>query len=947
MVVVHHIAADGWSLAPLVRDLSVAYGARAGGDVPQFGSLPVAYADYVLWQRELLRDDSEQLAYWVGQLRGVPERLELPVDRARPAVASGRGGTVAFEVDADLGAGVRELARASGASVFMVLHAALAVLLHRLGAGEDLPIGSVVAGRTDEALDELVGFFVNTLVLRTDLSGNPTFRELLGRVRETDLAAYGHQDVPFDRLVEELNPVRDPGAQPLVQVLLAYHNNQQPEPAFPGLDTVFRQHHPGSARFDLTLELTDRGDGQASEGRLEYSTDLFDRSTAEALAERFVRVLRAATADPETSVGDFRILGGEERRRVLDVWGGSDPWASDDTTFPALFARQVARAPEAIALVHGDERLSYAELDERSDRLAGDLAARGAGAERVVAVALPRSVDLMVTVLAVLKSGAAYLPVDPAYPTGRIAYMLGDADPVLTVTTREAAAGLPEGLALLILDEDPRQLSPEASWPSIPHPSQPAYVIYTSGSTGRPKGVVVSHTGVASLARTHTERLGAGPGSRVLQFASPSFDAAFWELCMAVLTGGTLVVAEPERLLPGEALAGLADEYAITHLTLPPSALAQMPAGSLSSVTTLVVAGEACSAGLADAWSVDRRMINAYGPTETTVCATMSASLSTLRESSAPTPPIGRPVIGSRVYVLDERLEPVPAGVSGELYVAGRGVARGYWGRPSLTGERFVADPFGGAGERMYRTGDVVRWTVDGQVEFLGRADGQVKVRGFRIELGEVEAALSRVAGVAHGVVTVREDRPGDRRLVAYAVPETGARLDGRELRAELGTVLPTFMVPGAVVALDVLPRTPNGKVDLAALPAPDFATSAKGERLPRTPREEILAGLFAEVLGVPSVGVDDSFFDLGGHSLLATRVVSRARTVLGADLTIRDLFEAPSVAVLAKRLGVVGEGARPALVGAVERPGELPLSFAQQRLWFLYQLGGLSGTYN
>ncbi|WP_406383458.1 amino acid adenylation domain-containing protein [Streptomyces sp. NBC_01618] len=928
LLTVHHIAADGWSLVPLGRDLAAAYEARVRGAVPGWPALPVQYVDYALWQRDLLGEEgdpegllSRQLEFWRGVLAGAPEVLELPTDRPRPAVASHRGGSHAFEIPVGLGVRLGALAKDSGATLFMVLQAGLAALLSRMGAGEDIPLGGAIAGRQDEALDDLVGFFVNTLVLRTDVSGDPSFRELLGRVREWDLAAYAQQDVPFERVVDALAPDRSQARHPLFQVMLVLQNTGGVAPELPGLYAESIPVGTGAAKFDLGLEFTERDSG-GLDGLVEYSSDLFDLATVELLVERLLRLLAAAAADPGAPVGELDILTAQERRQVLTDQGDAAREPAP-LTAAELFARRVAADPQAPALVCGDETLSAAELDVRSNQLAHFLGALGVGPESLVALMLPRSsTDLVVAVLAVWKAGGAYLPVDPEYPQDRIAYMLGDARPALVLTTTGAAGErLPEDAETVLLDELDLARFAEQSPEAATTAANSAYVIYTSGSTGRPKGVVVSHAGVASLLHTQTERLGVGPGSRVLQFASPSFDAAFWELCMGLLSGAAVVVAGAEGTQPGDLLARTLVSAGVTHATLPPVVLAAMEAADdVLPDGTLVSAGEALSAEVVSRWSAGRRLINAYGPTEATVCASMSGAL-----VAGGAVPIGRPVLGGRLFVLDARLRPVPSGVTGELYVAGAALARGYLGRAALTAERFVACPFGAAGERMYRTGDLARWRRDGQLDYVGRADDQVKIRGFRIEPGEIESVLAAHEGVGQAAVMVREDQPGVRRLVAYVVPSapagegTDARttaagtlaVDPAELRARVAEELPDYMVPAAVVALDAFPLTPNGKLDRKALPAPDLSTGGDG-REASDAREETLRGLFRELLNLDSVGFDDSFFDLGGDSIMSIQLVSRARQA-GLVITPRQVFERRTVAALAAVAGsldqVVSEG--------------------------------------
>ncbi|WP_248959191.1 non-ribosomal peptide synthetase [Sphaerisporangium perillae] len=906
LILLHHIAGDGWSMGPLARDLSTAYAARVAGRPPGWRPLPVQYADYTLWQR----GSDLPLGYWLSALEGLPERLELPTDRTRPAKAGYRGDQVPIDWGADLRDGVAALARQTGTTVFMVVQAALAALLTRLGAGTDIPIGTPEAGRADEALDDLIGFFVNTLVLRTDTSGDPDFRTLLDRVREADLSAYAHAGVPFERLVEAINPPRSLSHHPLFQVMLAMQDDGGDggdTPELAGLSVSGQDLRTDVAKFDLAFSVN-----ADLRGVLEYATDLFDRETAERLVDRLACVLRSAVADPGAPLSTLEVLPAQERARLLSDWGDGGPF-EQEATFPELFEEQARRTPESPALSFGDDRLSYAELNARANRLAHLLIARGAGPERIVALKLPRSAELVVAVLAVMKAGAAYLPVDPDYPAERIAGMLEDAAPALVLSTP-----LPDSAAQPCHDPvDAERIAPL-------EPSSPAYVIYTSGSTGRPKGVVVTHRGFAALRENQARAYPAGPGDRVLQYVSPSFDVSVAELCLGLLTGACL--AGPGDGLTGEELAARLRSERVSHAFLPPAVLAGLPP-DVPALRTVITGGETLSAEARATWSRGRRLINEYGPSEVTVAATVSAPL-----SGPEHPPIGRPVPGARVYVLDSGLRPVAPGVVGELYVAGAGLARGYLGRPSLTAERFVADPFNGG--RMYRTGDAVRWRADGQLEFVGRVDDQVKVRGFRVELGEIEAVLTRHPQVDQAAVIVREDRPGDRRIVAYVV--TAELPVG--LREFLADLLPGHMVPSAFVRLDALPLSPNGKVDRRTLPAPVYG-SGPG-RAPRGPREEVVCGLFAEVLGVAEVGVEDNFFELGGHSLLATQLVSRIRSVLGADLRVSDVFEGPTPARLAARSGGGSGGAFDVVMPLREGGARLPL-------FCVHPLAGLGWRYS
>ncbi|HWE07716.1 MAG TPA: amino acid adenylation domain-containing protein, partial [Solirubrobacteraceae bacterium] len=925
----HHTITDGWSMGVLTDELGTLYAAALRGEVADLPPLPLQYADFAVWQRERLSDAAleEHLGYWKRQLSNISP-LDLPTDRPRPLVRTSAGASYEFLVPADVVARLGEIARAEGTTLFTALVAACQVLLARWSGQEDIAVGTVTSGRNRPELERLVGFFVNTVVLRSSVEGSRTFIDFLTGVKGSVLDAFAHEEVPFDRLVNAVQTERDAGRNPLFDVMVVLQGTQRNLPEFAGVRVEDVALPRQLANFDITFEFQECDHGLA--GVLQYSTDLFDAATIERMAGHLTRVIEAVVADPDIPLSQIDIMTEAERHQVLVEWNDTRRDVPS-VTLPELFHAQVDRDMDAPALLFEETTLSYAELNARANRLARFLIAQGIGVEQFVAIALPRSVDMVVALLAVLKAGAAYLPVDPDYPAERIAYMLNDSRPALVVTTTAIAARLPNVAPQLLLDEsetaDNIGQHPSTVPPVPVQPRHPAYLIYTSGSTGRPKGVVVSHAGVASLLTTQVERLKVGPGSRVLQFASLSFDAAFWEICMALLSGAAIVVASGDTLLPGEPLAVLCEQQRITHATLPPVVLAAMPADKdLLHEATIVVAGEACPADLVGRWSRDRRMINAYGPTESTVCATMSSPL-----AGATTPPIGRPVANSRVYVLDAALRPVPPGVSGELYIAGAGLARGYLNRPGLTAERFVANPFGEPGSRMYRSGDVVRWRSDGQLEFLGRVDHQVKIRGFRVELGEIESTLGTHPGVAHIVVIVREDRSGVKRLVAYFVPADGTTPPTfSELRSLAAQSLPDYMVPSAFVVLDALPLSPNGKLDRQALPAPDLdAVVATGYAAPRTDAEAVLARIWAEVLGVERVGVEDNFFELGGDSILSIQVVSRARQA-GLRLTSKDIFLHQSIAELA-----TGLGAALAPESVREDPVAGPVPLTPIQAWF------------
>ena len=1000
-LVVHHIASDEASEGPLFDDLAEAYEARTRGEAPAWDPAPVSYADYARWQRELLGSLSDpsslaarQADFWREALAELPDELALPMDRPRPPVASYAGDIVPFALPDTVAEQVRALARASAATPFMVFQALVAALLTRLGAGTDIPVGAPVAGRTDDAFDRVVGLFVNTVVMRTDTSGDPGLAELVVRAREVSLAALSHAELPFEMVVEALNPVRSPARHPLFQVMVAYAPSQAVAGAtLAGLDATSLDAGGAGAKFDLSFDFSETGRG--IEASIEYASDLYDRATIEVMAERLLRLAAGLLDDPTRPLSSIDILDAGERHSVLEA-GAARTRPVPDLTLAGLFEGQADVSPDAPALsfigpAGGGERLTFAVLDERANRLAWALRERGAGPEAIVALALPRAA-MVPAILACAKAGAAYLPLDPTHLSARVGAILGEAQPVLVVTTRDTLAAHPvleatgEGRPVLILDGPDGVIATAGAPPTRPPAPRltagnAAYVIYTSGSTGTPKGVVVTHGGLANLFAHHREGVmgaaaaGAGRALRVLHSASFAFDSS-WGPLLWLLAGHEVVVVDeigdPVAVMEGLRSSG-ADVVDVT-----PTFLAELePLGLLENGVrprVVVVGGEAIGP---DVWGrlsclADTIVRDQYGPTETTVDAYGWAPDGPARRR-------GFQVANTAVYVLDERLRPVPPGLAGELYVGGPGLARGYLARPGLTAERFVADPFGPPGARLYRTGDRVRWQSAGPVrgvhrpppseagplglEFLGRVDDQLKVRGLRIEPGEIEAALTAHPAVAAAAVIVREDRPGDRRLVAYAAAPDGAPRrptpgspgghrpspEPAALRQWLADRLPAYMVPAAVVVLPSLPFSANQKLDRDALPPPPI-TAGVGRR-PTGATEEVLAGLFADVLGLDRVGADDDFFALGGNSLLAARLVSRVRPALGAVLPLRDVFDTPTVAALAARLS--GRAGRPAdrEVSLHRRPappdGRYPLSPTQARLWFLYRLEGPSPTYN
>jgi amino acid adenylation domain-containing protein len=956
LLVLHHIAGDGWSMGPLFRDLSQAYAARVAGAEPGWAPLPVQYADYTLWQREVLRRDADpdspvarQVRYWSTVLDGLPDQLDLPTDHPRPGVPTYRGDSVPFALDAQTHRALVTLARRHRASLFMVLHAALAATLARVGAGTDVPVGAPIAGRADTRLDDLVGFFVNMLVLRTDTGGEPSFRQLLDRVRAADLAAYGHQDLPFERIVELLGPPRVPGRHPLFQVALTLQDGPLPQPDLAGVSVVGEPGEPGPVAFDLTFTFQTRQNAEGRldgiDGDLQFALDLFEPVTAGRLASYLARFLVAVAVDPDQPVSRVEILDEREREQVVRQWNDTDR-PVPDVLVTDLFEDQVRATPDVVAVAAGLDRLTFAQLNADANRLARLL--------------VRRSPALVLAILAVLKAGAAFVPIDPDYPNERVTSMLGDASASVVLVTTDVAgssvgAAIPESAVRIVLDEIggcaaaaglPDTDLVDADRTAALDPAHLAYVIYTSGSTGAPKGVAIPHRGVVNL--FHDHRVGyylpavAAAGRahfRVALSCSVAFDATVAGL-LWMLAGHELHLVPDRCRYDPHAFVQFVGDYDIGLIDVTPSYLEQLiEAGLLhghSRPAVLVVAGEAMSETLLNAVAAvpdDVAVYNFYGATECTVDSTRS------RINGRRGQTVGRPNANTRIYVLDADLQPVPVGAPGEIYIAGAGLARGYRNRPDLTADRFVPSPFGGAGERMYRTGDLGRWLPDGNLQYRTRVDDQIKIRGFRIEPGEIEAVLARHPAVRQASVQVRTDRPGDKRLVAYVVPTADARLDPVEVRRHVAGHLPDHMVPAAVVPLAAFPMTPNGKFDRAALPAPDWAAVVT-DRAPRTPRESVLRDLFAEVLGLERIGVDDNFFDLGGHSLLATRLVARIRAATGADLPVRLLFEAPTVAALAERLGDNDRTAGLRVLLPLRTDGDRPPLFC------VHPAGGLAWPY-
>ncbi|WP_434381859.1 amino acid adenylation domain-containing protein [Melittangium boletus] len=895
LLVLHHIAADGWSLSPLARDLSTAYRARLDGKSPQWASVPVQYADYALQQR------TPDPAHWVEVLRGLPDVLPLPSDHSRPPVSAHRGESVSFRLDAALHGRITELARAHRASVFMVLHAAIAGLLYRLGAGVDIPIGTPVAGRHDAALHDTVGCFINTVVLRTDLSGTPTFAELLARVRAVDLDAFAHQDVPFEQVVEALNPPRSLSRHPLFQVMLAIQDTPAAEFTLPGVRAEPVAVHGGASRLDLLWSLRQESDG--IDGLLEYNTELFTPATARLMLARLDLLLRAAVADPDRPITDLPVLVPGERDRLLTRWNDTARTVPD-TSVHALFAERARATPEALAV----DDLTYRRLAERVEQLAARFRELGAGPGSLIALVLQRTADLPTAMLAADLVGAAHLPMEPGLPPERLTALLADARP-----------------ALVVDDENGLRVTAR---PGTPVPEDTAYVRYTSGSTGRPKGVVVSRSARLNLLHAMRERLDLTPADRVLASAPVGFDISELELLLPLMTGAAQVLADRDTVREPDELLALLERRQVTVVQATPSlwlALAARRPECLRRVRALI-GGEAVPSGLAEELRGQvTSLLACYGPTETTVWSTTFP----VTGATGAIVPIGRPLWNTRCHVLDERLNLVPPGVLGELYLAGDGVATGYLRQPGLTASRFLPDPYGPPGGRMYRTGDLASRSADGVLSFHGRTDDQVKVRGHRVELGEVEAVLAQHADVHAAAVTVH--RKGV--LVGYLVPAV-AEPDLSAIGAHMARHLPDHMVPARLVAVREFPLSANGKVRRDQLPEPDWSVAAE---ITATPQEQLVCGLFADVLELPSVRPGENFFELGGHSLVAARLIARVRAVFGVALGVRDVFTAPTPTALAARLA-----------GAAEAGPLVPLRTGGSAapLCCVPALSGLSGVY-
>ena len=928
LLTLHHVAADGWSIRLLVRELAAFYDAFAAGSVPSLPPLPIQYADYAVWQRRWLQGPvlETQLAYWRCALDGAAASLALPTDRPRAAVQTYNGARQTTLFRAPLTDRLAAIGRAAGATPFMTVLAAFQTLLSRYTGQHDVLVGSPIAGRNRVETEGLIGFFVNTLVLRTDLSGDPTFVELLRRTRDVALGAYAHQDLPFEKLVEELRPERDLSRSPIFQVLFGFQSMSPAMPTLPGLSVAALQIEPGTAKFDLSLYIDSGPDGMKAS--LEYNSDLFNADTIRRMLGHLGTLLEGIAADPDRRLSELPLLPEGERRQLLVEWNDTAAAYPRDAALHHLFAAQARQTPDRIAAVFEDSSLTYAELNEQADRVAWRLRSLGIGREALVGICVQRSLDMVAGLLGILKAGAAYLPLDPTHPRERLEFILADARPAALLTQQPLVRILPDaGVRIVCLDTAAETPATDGDGaPPDVDPGDLAYVIYTSGSTGRPKGVQVPHRAVVNFLTSMRETPGIVAADRLLAVTTLSFDIAALELFLPLTTGATLVITSPEVAADGLRLREQLARAGATVMQATPATWRLLIDAGWSGASGLKVlcGGEPLSRELADQL-LERcsTLWNLYGPTETTVWCTVGRVHSTNGSIT-----IGRPIANTRIYLLDRSMQPVPVGVAGEVYIAGAGVARGYLGRADLTAERFLLDPFSPAsGERMYRTGDLARYLPTGELEHLGRIDDQVKVRGFRIEPAEVESALMDHPAIREAAIVARDGLTGDRSLVAYVVSGE-ERPPAAELRDLLAQKLPSYMVPSRFVTLERLPLSPNGKVDRRALAARPLEHHGLEAAEPaRDELERQLAEIWAKVLGVSSVGIRDNFFDLGGHSLLAVRVFADIEKLTGRALPLASLFEGPTVEHLARRIRTQKAGSPSSCLVVIRRGvGKPPL---------------------
>ncbi|MBP5971508.1 amino acid adenylation domain-containing protein [Brasilonema sp. CT11] len=985
VLIIHHIVYDGWSMGVLMRELSTIYSALCNNLYPELPELPIQYADFAIWQRQWLQAEvlQTQLDYWKQLLKNAPTLLELPTDRLRPAIQSYRGAIQNFKFSIELSQAIANFSRQQGATLFMMLFTAYVTLLSRYTGSDDLVVGTPIACRDRTELEGLIGFFVNTLVIRTDLSGNPSFKELLSRVRQRTVEALAHADLPFEELVKALQPQRDLSHTPLFQVMFVLENAPMSNVELTGLSVTPLIPESTTAKFDLSLSMHNTADGLV--GIWEYNTDLFDAGTIERMSGHFVTLLEGIVANPEERISQLPLLTQVEQYQLLVEWNSTQAEYPADLCIHEIFEQQVERSPDAVAVMFEDVQtrafvsVTYHQLNTRANQLAHYLQNLGVKPEVLVGICVERSLEMIVGMLGILKAGGAYVPLDPTYPTERLAYMLDDSQISVLLTQRYLTDSLPKNQAQVIyldtewqamsLDKPLRVYATESEENLVTgvKPSNLAYVIYTSGSTGKPKGVMIEHQSLVNFIAATRVLYKFNSSDRILQFASICFDTSVEEIFPSLLIGATLVLRTEHMLDSGDEFWRCCQEWQLTVLDLPTAYWHQLVAELTpqdfripQNLRTVIIGGEEAQLEKVNHWHScvadfpnPPQLFNSYGPTETTVIT----SLHCLNSSAATSVSIGRPISNAQVYILDQYLQRVPIGVPGELHIGGASLARGYWQRPELTAKKFIQNPIADATcDRLYKTGDLARFRADGTLEYLGRVDDQVKIRGFRIELGEIETVLSQYPHVQASCAIVREDNRGDKRLVAYIVPHQHSLPTIYELRQFLKAKLPDYMIPQAFVILESMPLTLTGKVDRRALPVPDLYSDAwvglRTEKYvaPRTAIEELLTQIWMQVIKVEVVGIHDNFFELGGHSLLATQLISRIRTMFKVELPLRELFAAATVGELAHLISKLQQQkleltAPPILRRA--RDAELPLSFAQQRLWFLYQLQPDSNFYN
>ncbi|WP_414526547.1 amino acid adenylation domain-containing protein [Nodularia chucula] len=937
----HHIVSDGWSMEILIKELATLYTAFSTNQPSPLPELAIQYVDFAVWQRQWLQGEvlETQLDYWRQQLSGILPVLQLPTDYPRGRVQTFRGAIESFSLSSKLSQDIIKLAKNAGVTPFVTLLTAYKILLHRYTGQTDILVGTPVANRHRREIESLIGFFVNTLVLRTNLADNPSFQNLLQQLKNSTWQAYDHQDIPFEKLVEVLQPERDLSFNPLFQVKFRLENAPTEKLELPGLTLTPLNRTEASAKLDLSLDMYETSAGFV--GAFEYNRDLFAPETISRMVGHFQTLLTAIIENPKQQISELPLLTESEKQKILIDWNQTEVEFPRHLTFQDLFAAQVEKTPDAVAVIFENQCLTYRELNQKSNQVAHYLKEKGVKPEIIVGLCVDRSPLMIIALLGILKAGGAYLPLDPNYPPERLGYMLADSQVPILLTQANLKLPTPQNYEIIYLDTDWEiisQCSIENPKSEVT-PENLAYLIYTSGSTGKPKGVLIPHIGLTNLTQHKIQVCDVHPGDCVLQFFSISFDASIPEIIMALGSGAKLCLAKSESLLPGETLRKLLRENAVTHITITPSALSLLPSADLPHLRMVLVGGEAPSPELIAKWSEGRRFINAYGPTEVTVNASM-----VLCGNGHPLLPTIRPSANKQLYILDNYLQPVPIGVIGELYISGIGLARGYLNRPDLTDQRFISNPFNhfnnqssppprlrgearggvllvGEESRLYKTGDLACYLPDGRIRLLGRIDDQVKIRGFRIEPQEVETVLCQHPAVRAGVVIVREDQPGEKRLVAYVVANEIDSLKEvlksslneeisflssptpSDLRRFMREKLPEYLVPAAFVVLTDLPLTPNGKVDIPSLPLPERVLSNAEFIAPRTEIETQLADIYAQILKLEKVSIDDDFFELGGHSLIATQLIAQALQVFQVELTVMDLFDAPTVAGMAERI--------------------------------------------